>query len=373
MIVKCNKCGTEMELPAAMCKDGLHFSCCQCSSRFSYFNGRIYELKKPDRIPLPGGWKNHIKSRVRKLARLGIGLKMIFLLAFTVMFVIGIGIAAFISLTSTTAGKLYIGRKFAMEDYNINDVSNAPKSENYSSKTESEKLLEDCTVIIRGRTVPKPFDFHSMKISFSPKSKTIYSVSGIIKKNKGVFVEEEAIKNAIVQCMKFVNDEVGEKPIESESIFNESWLFCKWETSTVIALVVSGRYAGEIRMNIFSPRLYSKAFNECPTGVSDEKVINDKWNAMYRDIERRKNYHFKERMWYLEQLSRNNLQEHSFQHTEKDGQHSFFLCLFSTDIRRSEITIIETAFGMIICEGIETSYAKQLMDARKKMFAVDGK
>ena len=141
----------------------------------------------------------------------------------------------------------------------------------------------------------------------------------------------------------------------------------------MIALVVSGRYAGEIRMNIFSPRLYSKAFNECPTGVSDEKVINDKWNAMYRDIERRKNYHFKERMWYLEQLSRNNLQEHSFQHTEKDGQHSFFLCLFSTDIRRSEITIIETAFGMIICEGIETSYAKQLMDARKKMFAVDGK
>ena len=212
MIVKCNKCGTEMELPDAMRKDGLHFSCCQCSSRFSYFNGRIFELKKPDRIPLPGGWKNHIKSRVRKLARLGIGLKMIFLLAFTVMFVIGIGIAAFISLTSTTAGKLYIGRKFAVEDYNINDVSNAPKSENYSSKTESEKLLEDCTVIIRGRTVPNPFDFHSMKISFSPKSKTIYSVSGIIKKNKGVFVEEEAIKNAIVQCMKFVNDEVGENP-----------------------------------------------------------------------------------------------------------------------------------------------------------------
>lgn len=367
MIVKCNKCGTEMELPDAMRKDGLHFSCCQCSSRFSYFNGRIFELKKPDRIPLPGGRKNHIKSRVRKLARLGIGLKMIFLLAFTVMFVIGIGIAAFISLTSTTAGKLYIGRKFAMEDYNINDVSKAPRSENYSKKTASEKLLEDCRVIIRGRTVPKPFDF--LTISFSPKSKTIYSVSGIFKKAMGVFVEDETIKNAIVQCVKFVNDEMGVDPQEHK--IDESSVYCDWKTSKAVAAVFGGRSGDRIQMVIFSTSLHPE--EECPTGVSDNRIINDRWDAMYRKCEQRLNSHFKERIWYIEQLSRNNLQEHSFQHTEKDGQHSFFLCLFSTDMRRSEITIMETAFGMIICEGIETSYAKQLMDARKKMFAVDGK
>lgn len=375
MIVKCNKCGTEMELPDAMRKDGLHFSCCQCSSRFSYFNGRIFELKKPDRIPLPGGWKNLIKSRVRKLARQGVGLKMIFLLAFTAMFVIGIGIVVFISHTSTTVGSRYIGRKFAMEGYGITDVSNVPKSKIYSRMTESVKLLEDCNLIIRGRTVPKPFDFHSLKISYSPKSKTIYSVSGVIKKTKGHFVEDETIKNTITQCVKFVNDEMRCNP--QEAIIAESCVFCTWENSTASAVIFSGRDADEIRMYIFSPSLCSKAYKECPTSVSDEKVIYDRYDALCRAAGGRMNdnNNTKERLWYLEQLRRNNLMEFMFERIEKNVLHGFSLSFVSldTELELSKITILEIANGTIISEGIETGYAKKMMDARKKMFAVDGK
>lgn len=55
MNARCLECGAELELPDSMCENGMHFRCYQCSTRFSYFDGRLFELKEesPARIHVP--------------------------------------------------------------------------------------------------------------------------------------------------------------------------------------------------------------------------------------------------------------------------------------------------------------------------------
>ena len=70
---------------------------------------------------------------------------MIFLLVFCVISVLGFGVIVLISTTSTSGissvRKSFIGRTFVMKDDGINDVSKAPRSENYSKMTASEKSI----------------------------------------------------------------------------------------------------------------------------------------------------------------------------------------------------------------------------------------
>jgi hypothetical protein len=285
-------------------------------------------------------------------------------------------IICFFSCSYVALAATILGSKFKIEDYGAENIYEVKKNPSKKIKTKSEELLSQCCFIIKGDRVPKPF--RQLEISFTPRSKIIYSISGIFTKPKGVYLNNFKFKKIWNQCGHMINAETGIKP--NDKSIDDITAVCHWNTGNEItASMLTSKDGDRIQMFILSKRLLEVAYGECPTGNEDKKTIEENFALETKKIEERKRQLSEkiesQRKWYNQQLRGNNLVEHSFEHRSNiDGKgETFQLALIKNLKSGGSIIAITEAGGYIICDGINVQYAKLLLEARKNIFYVDGK
>lgn len=274
-----------------------------------------------------------------------------------------------------------LGKEFKMSDFGAENVSLGDDQNCNDESSESGRILSKSCFTVKGEFVPKPFK--SMDVRITPKTKLIYAIKARFEKPQGVYLDDKEFKCIWDQCGLMVNAQMGFRPTSAN--VDDATANCAWRSSDAVAILVTAREMNCILMTIVSTRLNEQAFDECPAGVADKKEMA----ARYAEAERKEQKRLKAaeqkiaaaRTWYERQLESNTLIEQFFQVEDAvDGSGKVYCLCLTTDYTNPynflgkptrTVTITETR-GMIICEGIESSYAKRILGVRKMIYDAVG-